>query len=997
LPEISREKEIIKTIFGRKRKSMEPLRFLARTRLAILYALAITLIVVTGISPASAQKGNPYTYVSVDYPDAIATTASGNNNLNVIVGDYTDGNEVMHGYVRSASGSFTSVDYPGATATSLWGINDSGKAVGYYADANGNTHGFSFVPPSTFASIDYPSAIFTVAYGINNSGQIVGTWVDSTGTIQSGFSLVNGVFTSLTYPNAASTLASGINSAGNICGAWYDNNGTSHGFTLTTAIDGVYTDFDAPGASMTGADRINDSFQIGGYTTDSSGNFHGLLAAPEQNQYIAINYPNSIATIVRGLNNQPVMVGHYTDTNQVEHGFYAMQGSASFILTVSTLGTGNGTVTDNFQEIDCVDTNGVQSGLCAASYGSGTTVNLTATPQQPTTFGGWGGVCSGTGGCSVVMNSNQAVTAAFVPPPATMSAPFTCPNDVYPCTNVTAPPAVFNCPSGLNPCPDPNAHSLTLTAPQVNTAFTMTVAATEVPMTQADGDCQFGETPATDFDCRFTSFFPYETLNNGDVIVPACDAYSNGNCVFYSVYFGDRGVEPPNGDYEGPIAWSIAWNNTSFLPNPNYPYQINNPRLYDDPDEEVSRTAPYGTNCETPMLINGNPTNPPIYCQFVFDITTYFDPNQPPDAGIGGKTKHFNDVVVAFPLNNAAPSLSVAKTADNPTVNAGNPIGYTITMSNGAAPGTGSATNAALSDPLPAGTNINWSISPPYTGPGTCSIMGTPPSQTLACMLGNISPAITAKVHVASSNSSAGTYVNTATFSASNSGPQTASATIQVIGAGPIARVFPAMVNFHTVYLTQTADADVTLANTGDAAMTVGPITISAPGNDLDDFVVNSSCPSHLAAGKTCKIMVTFTASGENYSPTATLSIADNAPGSPQSVPLSATVINPQATFKPDVLHFGSQTAGTTSPPKTVTLTNTGTTDLILRKISITGNFGFAPGGTCSEFSSLAPKAQCTMNVTFSPVGKGRRIGCVTVNDNTILRKHKVDLSGVGD
>ncbi len=64
------------------------------------------------------------------------------------------------------------------------------------------------------------------------------------------------------------------------------------------------------------------------------------------------------------------------------------------------------------------------------------------------------------------------------------------------------------------------------------------------------------------------------------------------------------------------------------------------------------------------MLINGNPTNPPIYCQFVFDITTYYDPNQPPDAGIGGKTKQFNDVVVAFPITLAAPALSMTKTAD---------------------------------------------------------------------------------------------------------------------------------------------------------------------------------------------------------------------------------------------------------------------------------------------------------------------------------------------
>jgi YVTN family beta-propeller protein len=738
-----------------------------------------------------------------------------------------------------------------------------------------------------------------------------------------------------------------------------------------------------PSASLGGT--LNVSL-INGFTPAAGNQFVILTAGSLSGQFVTTNLPALPPNLSWMVN--------YSSTQVV---LSVMSSNSNFTLTVTTLGTGNGTVTDNLQQIDCTDTNGVQSGVCSASYAPGTTVNLTATPQQPTTFGGWGGACAGTDGCSVLMNANQAVTASFVPPPVTMSAPFTCPGGVFPCQNVTAPPAVFNCPSGKNPCPDPNAHSLTLTAPRVNVPFTMTVAATEVPMSQADGDCQSGQTPRTDFDCRFTSFFSFETLANGDVIVPACDAYSNGNCVFYSVYFGSPGLEPPDGDYEGPIAWSIAWNNTAFLPNPNYPYQINNPRLYDDPDEEVSRTAPYGTNCNTPMLINGNPTNPPIYCQFVFDITTYFDPNQPPDAGIGGKTKHFNDVVVAFPLTIAAPSLSITKTADNPIVNAGNPIGYTITMSNGAAPGTGTATNAMLNDPLPAGTNVNWSISPPYTGPGACSVTGGTPNQNLVCFLGNLAPAVVATVHVVSSSSSAGTYANTAILSAGNSVPQIASATIQVIGAGPIASLRPSKVDFHNVYLKVAADAHVILANTGDAPMTISAITISAPGNDLADFRLTSSCPKSLAAGKSCKILVVCFPHGDNYSPTATLSITDDAPGSPQLVPLSATVINPQATFKPEALHFGGQTAGTTTPPKTVTLTNTGTTDLILRKISIDGDFAFAPGGTCSGFSTLAPKTQCTMNVTFSPVGKGKRIGCVTVNDNTSLRKHKVDLSGVGD
>jgi YVTN family beta-propeller protein len=746
------------------------------------------------------------------------------------------------------------------------------------------------------------------------------------------------------------------------------------------------------GATATLNGTLNVSL-INGFTPAAGNQFVIMNAASLSGQFATTNLPPLPPDLSWnvGYSNSQVTLS-------------VMTSQSNFTLTVTTLGTGNGTVTDNFQQIDCTDTLGVQSGICSASYQPGTTVMLTATPEQPTTFGGWGGACSGTGGCTVIMNSAQSVTASFVPVPVMIPVPFTCPGGIFPCQNVTPPPAVFNCPSGGNPCRDPNAHSLALTAAQVNTAFTMTVAANEVSMSQADGDCQFGQTPATDFDCRFTSFFSFETLTNGDVIVPACDAYSNGNCVFYSVFFGTRGTEPPTSDYAGPIAWAIAWNNTSFLPNPNFPYQINNPRLYDDPDYEVSPTTPYGTNCNTPMLINGIPTKPPIFCQFVFDITSYYEPNQPPDAGIGGRTKQFNDVVVAFPLNNSTPNLSMSKTADQSVVEAGNPIGYTVAFNNSSAPGTGSANNATISDPLPPGTNINWTISPPYNGPGTCAVvnvsptMNSPSTQALTCSLGGLSPAISASVHVLSSNSSVGTYVNTATIAASNSAPQTSSATIEVVnGSNPVATVSPSQVHFGNLFLGVVGSAYVSLSNTGNGPMIINGIKISGPGNDVADFKVTSFCPATLEAGKSCQILVSCFADATNYNPTGTLTISDNAPGSPQTVPLSATVINPIGKVNPVGLIFGSYKVGTTSPPKTVTLTNIGTTFLDLGALTINGDFAIAAGGTCNPGTVLPPKAQCVVNVTFTPKTQGLRTGFLTIFDNAVVGRQEVALRGSGD
>lgn len=77
-----------------------------------------------------------------------------------------------------------------------------------------------------------------------------------------------------------------------------------------------------------------------------------------------------------------------------------------YTLTVSKSGTGSGTVTSNPGGINCGND-------CTEAYNLGTGVTLTATAASGSTFGGWSGACSGTGGCSVTMSSDKTVTATF--------------------------------------------------------------------------------------------------------------------------------------------------------------------------------------------------------------------------------------------------------------------------------------------------------------------------------------------------------------------------------------------------------------------------------------------------------------------------------------------------------------------------------------------------------------------------------------------------------
>ncbi|MGE5204510.1 MAG: choice-of-anchor D domain-containing protein [Chlamydiota bacterium] len=78
----------------------------------------------------------------------------------------------------------------------------------------------------------------------------------------------------------------------------------------------------------------------------------------------------------------------------------------SFPLTVSLAGTGSGTATSNPAGINCPS-------ACSANFANGQSVTLTASAASGSTFAGWSGACSGTGTCTVTMNSSQAVTATF--------------------------------------------------------------------------------------------------------------------------------------------------------------------------------------------------------------------------------------------------------------------------------------------------------------------------------------------------------------------------------------------------------------------------------------------------------------------------------------------------------------------------------------------------------------------------------------------------------
>src|SRR5207247_2449976 len=118
---------------------------------------------------------------------------------------------------------------------------------------------------------------------------------------------------------------------------------------------------------------------------------------------------------------------------------------------------------------------------------------------------------------------------------------------------------------------------------------------------------------------------------------------------------------------------------------------------------------------------------------------------------------------------------------------------------------------------------------------------------------------------------------------------------------------------------------------------------------------------------------------------TGTLSLADDAGGSRQSVAHGKNGAAPGVGLAPTSLDFGNQLLATTSAPMTVTLTNTGAAALTINSFAPSGDFAATSTGASAcptSPATLAAGANCTINVTFTPTASGARTGTLSLADN---------------
>ena len=365
---------------------------------------------------------------------------------------------------------------------------------------------------------------------------------------------------------------------------------------------------------------------------------------------------------------------------------------------------------------------------------------------------------------------------------------------------------------------------------------------------------------------------------------------------------------------------------------------------------DFSETDTCGGSIAAKSICTVNVAFSPTYAGTISGAVTVTDnsSNSPQVVGLTG--------TAVVPLAFSPTSLTFASTSVGTTSSA-----QTVTITNKAT----SAVNLNLS------TTTAFAISATtcgatLAGSGTCTVSIT------------FTPSANAK--------SAGALVVTGNAS----GPQELGLSGTGAGAATSPLLFsPASLSFTSqANGTTSAPKTVTVKNNGKVAVTLGSsFPISA------NFAISSNACSgvSLAPKATCIIGVTFTPTLVG-SAKGSLTVNDNGAVGQQIVTLSGTAVIP-LTFLPTSLTFAKQTVGTTSDPKTITVTNNASAAISVSSIVASGDYTVTNncGGTIA-----GTKGSCTLTVTFTPSKTGTIPGAVTMNGSVSDSPQVVKVSGAG-
>jgi hypothetical protein len=800
--------------------------------------------------------------------------------------------------------------------------------------------------------------------------------------------------------------------------------------------DGAVQAYDA--ISQTIPTISGDNYQIGFWVADNSGE----TPASEGGGGCAIENPCYFSDTSTN--------GDSTDRlgNGINVTAYAQQGlpAAANTLTVTEAGQGTGNVSDGTEGgINCTDTNGTVTGTCSASYPNPTSVTLTATwdPTSTTTFGGWGGACAGAGmnaTCNLTMSGSQNVSAVFNAPGPTQGGQ----------VNPGQPnPTVYTYGGGFSQDNPNSGYDFTgqETSQPGNQGAEANVTAIPLLNQQACNTIVDASFPGAD--C-----FVYQNGGGQGVDAPVmfavtCPDSESGTCGssqnadFFALLGSDFNFScaenSPLQCGPSPAPFSFGFPNLTsgnglpsigFLkgvgPDPNNPctsYPGNNPPLFQSNQIVSFNLVDPGSR---PVVANSGGTGS---CWVVTYLTsgelptvsvTAPMPNGTYTQGQATQANYTCNAVTTVTQNNPNPAtgpyLTVASctAADSPGGAVGQGAQFdtsTVGPHKFTAYVQDSATNTNSS-------TVSYTVNAPAgtTSANYTSFMqGTPGSFTITT---SGYPAPSLSISPAGSLPSGLSFVNNGNGTATISGTPTTSGLFSFwviatngvctlngvctpslqsfsLTVNPAVTVSPASISYGNVVVGQSVKNYVTVTNKSNSAIGIGPATFTVTSGNKSQFSIGQACPATLQPGTSCSIGVVFApvAAGTGA---ATLNIPTSVSSTPQSVSLSGTGINPQASFSPTSLPFGTVKVAKSSTLG-VTLTNTGTSALAISSVTISGtNAGnFTKSNACP--SSLAAGAKCTISVTFTPSVTGARSANLTVTDNALSGSQVIPLSGTGN
>jgi hypothetical protein len=382
------------------------------------------------------------------------------------------------------------------------------------------------------------------------------------------------------------------------------------------------------------------------------------------------------------------------------------------------------------------------------------------------------------------------------------------------------------------------------------------------------------------------------------------------------------------------------------------------------------------TGSNAMACVSGSPYCSTIYSGDPFGILSNFSANLGYDAATGLGSLNVANVVNYWPTSTASPVVNVSATT---LTFAATTVGVA------AATQSLTLTNTGKSTLTLNGTGQGITI----TGPNPRSF-----SQTNTCGTG-VAAGATCTITVTFKPAIAGA-LSASVHIADNAygSPQSVALSGTGVAAAPVAQLSANTLTFSSTVVGSTNVAPaITLTNSGTAALGLSSIGIN--GSNATSYSQTHTCGSTLAVGASCTIAITFKPQAAGTL-VASLRVADNAAGSPQTVALSGngTVT---VTLTPASLTFPDTTVGATSAAQLVTVKNTSAGAVTLGATSISGpnpNSFLKSATTCA--ATLAGGASCTISIEFKPTGTGARTAILKLADNATGSPQQVNLSGTG-